>query len=61
VREEDFARAVGEKTPKIAGKKGGKNGFPAMAKSFPAISPAAQDRNALHNIKGIRQAKAADP
>jgi len=60
VREEDFERAVGEKTPKIAGKNDGKSDFPAMAKSFPAFSPAAQSRNALHSIEGVRLAKTAD-
>ena len=60
VREEDFERAVGEKTLEKAGKKAGKNSVPATKKSFPAFFPAAQDRNSLHNIEGIRQAKTAD-
>ena len=54
VREEDFERAVGGKAPEIAGKNDGKSGFPAMAKSFPAFSPAAQGCNALHSIEGNR-------
>ena len=53
VREEDFERAVGEKTPKIAGKNDGKG-------DFPAFSPVAQSRNALHSIEGVRLAKTAD-
>jgi len=60
VREEDFERAVGGKTPEIAGKKCGKSDFPAMDKKFPAIFPAAWGSNASQCIEEIWQTKTAD-
>ena len=54
MREEDFARAVGENVPEIAGRSGGKSGLPAIGKTLPAFFPAAQGSNTLHSIEGNR-------
>ena len=42
VREEDFERAVGGRTPEKGGKNGGKNDFPPMHEKFPPFFPPAQ-------------------
>jgi hypothetical protein len=63
VREEDFERAVGGKTPQKEGEKGRKSDFPAMGDDFPAMGkispaffPAVQGCNALHGTEHVQRA-----